>query len=79
LVKMMARLRMAWADWRGHHGKVWDYEPGSTTWADTKDIANTRRGTASSEQDRVDSIRRLHITVPVWLRHITVTRSQTPI
>ena len=19
---------MAWADVRGHHGKVWDYEPG---------------------------------------------------
>jgi hypothetical protein len=28
LVKMLVRLRMAWADWRGHHGKVWDYEPG---------------------------------------------------
>ena len=28
LVKMLARLRMCWADWRGHHGKVWDYEPG---------------------------------------------------
>jgi len=28
LEKMMVRLRMAWADFRGHHGKVWDYEPG---------------------------------------------------
>ena len=28
LVKLLVKARMAWADLRGHHGKVWDYEPG---------------------------------------------------
>jgi hypothetical protein len=28
LVKILAKLRMAYADFRGHHGKPWDYEPG---------------------------------------------------
>jgi hypothetical protein len=28
LVKMLVKLRMFYADVRGHHGKVWDYEPG---------------------------------------------------
>ena len=28
VLKILARLRMWWADIRGHHGKVWDYEPG---------------------------------------------------
>ena len=28
LVRLIVKIRMAWADWRGHHGKVWDYEPG---------------------------------------------------
>ena len=28
LVKILVKLRMAYADFRGHHGKVWDYEPG---------------------------------------------------
>ena len=28
LVKLLAKLRMFYADVRGHHGKVWDYEPG---------------------------------------------------
>ena len=28
LVKLLVKLRMAYADVRGHHGKVWDYEPG---------------------------------------------------
>ena len=28
LVRLIVKLRMAWADYRGHHGKVWDYEPG---------------------------------------------------
>lgn len=27
-VKLLAKIRMAIADFRGHHGKVWDYEPG---------------------------------------------------
>ena len=26
--KLIVKLRMLWADLRGHHGKVWDYEPG---------------------------------------------------
>ena len=26
--KIIVKLRMWWADIRGHHGKVWDYEPG---------------------------------------------------
>ena len=26
--KMIVRLRMWYADVRGHHGKRWDYEPG---------------------------------------------------
>ena len=26
--KFIVRLRMWWADLRGHHGKRWDYEPG---------------------------------------------------
>ena len=26
--KLIVRLRMFWADIRGHHGKRWDYEPG---------------------------------------------------
>jgi hypothetical protein len=25
---LIVRLRMFWADIRGHHGKRWDYEPG---------------------------------------------------
>jgi hypothetical protein len=25
---MLVRLRMWYADIRGHHGKKWDYEPG---------------------------------------------------
>jgi len=28
VLKIIAKLRMLWADIRGHHGKVWDYEPG---------------------------------------------------
>ncbi len=28
LVKILVKLRMAYADFRGHHGKPWDYEPG---------------------------------------------------
>jgi len=27
LVKMLVRLRMWYADIRGHHGKKWNYEP----------------------------------------------------
>ena len=26
--KLIVKLRMFWADVRGHHGKCWDYEPG---------------------------------------------------
>jgi len=26
--KLIVKFRMWWADIRGHHGKVWDYEPG---------------------------------------------------
>ena len=25
--KLIVKLRMWWADIRGHHGKKWDYEP----------------------------------------------------
>ncbi len=28
LRKLIVKIRMKWADIRGHHGKVWDYEPG---------------------------------------------------
>ena len=28
LRKWIVKMRMFWADVRGHHGKVWDYEPG---------------------------------------------------
>tara|TARA_B100001287_G_scaffold171349_1_gene144241 strand:- start:1960 stop:2109 length:150 start_codon:yes stop_codon:yes gene_type:complete len=28
LVKMLVKLRMFYADVRGHHGKKWNYEPG---------------------------------------------------
>ncbi len=27
LVRLLARLRMLYADIRGHHGKKWNYEP----------------------------------------------------
>ena len=27
LINMLVRLRMFYADVRGHHGKKWDYEP----------------------------------------------------
>jgi hypothetical protein len=27
LVKILVKLRMLYADIRGHHGKRWDYEP----------------------------------------------------
>ena len=27
LIKMLVKLRMMYADVRGHHGKKWDYEP----------------------------------------------------
>ena len=26
--RLIVKARMWWADFRGHHGKVWDYEPG---------------------------------------------------
>ena len=32
---LIVRLRMFYADIRGHHGKRWDYEPGDGIWADT--------------------------------------------
>ena len=25
---IVVKMRMWWADFRGHHGKVWNYEPG---------------------------------------------------
>lgn len=25
---LVVKIRMWWADFRGHYGKVWDYEPG---------------------------------------------------
>lgn len=28
LIKLLVRLRMFYADIRGHHGKRWNYEPG---------------------------------------------------
>mgnify|MGYP001156964593 CR=1 FL=1 len=28
LVRLLVKLRMFYADVRGHHGKRWDYEPG---------------------------------------------------
>lgn len=28
LRKIIVKLRMKWADLRGHHGKKWNYEPG---------------------------------------------------
>lgn len=28
MIRLIARLRMWYADWRGHPGKCWDYEPG---------------------------------------------------
>jgi len=28
LVKLLVKLRMMYADIRGHHGHRWDYEPG---------------------------------------------------
>jgi len=27
LVKILVKIRMAYADFRGHHGKRWNYEP----------------------------------------------------
>ena len=27
LVKLLVKMRMMYADVRGHHGKRWDYEP----------------------------------------------------
>ena len=26
--RWIVKMRMFWADGRGHHGNVWDYEPG---------------------------------------------------
>ena len=26
--KLIVKVRMWWADFRGHHGNVWDYEAG---------------------------------------------------
>ena len=28
LIKLLVKMRMMYADVRGHHGKKWDYEPG---------------------------------------------------
>ena len=28
LIKLLVKLRMFYADVRGHHGKRWNYEPG---------------------------------------------------
>ena len=28
LIKLLVKMRMMYADVRGHHGKRWDYEPG---------------------------------------------------
>ena len=30
--KWVVKLRMWYADIRGHHGKKWDYEPGDRDW-----------------------------------------------
>ena len=37
---------MAYADVRGHHGKVWDYEPGEYYMGVKKAVGTTRRSTA---------------------------------
>jgi hypothetical protein len=34
--KLIVRLRMWYADIRGHHGKRWNYEPGDCTWVNIK-------------------------------------------
>ena len=30
--KIIVKLRMLYADIRGHHGKRWDYEPSNIIW-----------------------------------------------
>ena len=38
--KFLVKLRMWWADIRGHHGKVWDYEPSDIIWVVIKVTKN---------------------------------------
>ena len=45
--KWIVKLRMWWADIRGHHGKRWDYEPGD--W-----YMGRKKKTKSLKEDRVD-------------------------
>ena len=40
--RLIVRARMFWADIRGHHGKVWNYEPGDYYMALIKVIKNMR-------------------------------------
>ena len=79
IVKLLAKIRMAWADARGHHGKVWDYEPGEYYMGRHADTVNTRRDTRSDDQSDVDYLRCLHINLHIRLRHSDIewARSQT--
>lgn len=39
---IIVKLRMKYADWRGHHGKRWDYEPGNWYMGRNKNKHNRR-------------------------------------
>ena len=41
--KLIVRLRMWYADIRGHHGKRWDYEPGDWYMGRHKKINKRRK------------------------------------
>jgi hypothetical protein len=40
LIKIIVKLRMLYADLRGHHGKRWNYEPGKWYMGKNKQIGN---------------------------------------
>ena len=52
LRKIIVRLRMFWADIRGHHGKVWDYEPGDYYMGRKKDIENMNNYMKKIKKDK---------------------------
>ena len=52
LRKIIVRLRMFWADIRGHHGKVWDYEIRRLLYGKKKDIENMNNYMKKIKKDK---------------------------
>ena len=48
VLKWIVKLRMWYADLRGHHGKKWDYEPSENYMRKKKYTQNFRRSKSSN-------------------------------